>query len=74
MPPRAPALHRHAPVHPRLIKGAGYHISEQPVNHRARQHGVSKYGFGNRAWRATMDMFGVRWLISRSFDGGFEEE
>jgi dolichol-phosphate mannosyltransferase len=28
---------------------------------------VSKYGFGNRAVRATMDMFGVKWLLSRRF-------
>jgi dolichol-phosphate mannosyltransferase len=35
------------------------------VNHRPRVAGVSKYGFGNRALRATMDMFGVRWLNSR---------
>jgi hypothetical protein len=26
---------------------------------------VSKYGLGNRAVRATVDMFGVRWLLSR---------
>jgi len=35
------------------------------VNHRPRLSGISKYGFGNRAWRATMDMIGVRWLNSR---------
>ena len=38
---------------------------EMPVNHRPRQFGVSKYGLGNRALRATVDMFGVRWLLSR---------
>ena len=27
--------------------------------------GQSKYGLGNRAVRATVDMFGVRWLLSR---------
>lgn len=57
-------MHRFIPA---LIKGAGYRIVEVPVNHRPRQHGVSKYGFGNRALRATMDMFGVRWLLSRRF-------
>jgi dolichol-phosphate mannosyltransferase len=55
-------MHRFIPA---LIKGFGYHISEIPVNHRPRQHGVSKYGFGNRALRATIDMFGVCWLLSR---------
>jgi dolichol-phosphate mannosyltransferase len=55
-------MHRFIPA---LIKGAGYRIVEIPVHHRARQYGSSKYGFGNRAWRATIDMFGVRWLLSR---------
>lgn len=55
-------MHRFIPA---LIKGAGFTVVELPVNHRARQHGVSKYGFGNRAVRATMDMFGVKWLLSR---------
>ncbi len=57
-------MHRFIPA---LIKGAGFKIVELPVNHRARQHGMSKYGFGNRAMRATMDMFGVKWLLSRRF-------
>jgi dolichol-phosphate mannosyltransferase len=57
-------MHRFIPA---LIKSMGYKLSEVPVNHRARQHGVSKYGFGNRAFRATRDMFGVRWLNSRRF-------
>ena len=37
----------------------------QEVELRPRVSGVSKYGFGNRALRATMDMFGVRWLNNR---------
>jgi dolichol-phosphate mannosyltransferase len=55
-------MHRFIPA---LIKGAGYRVVEVPVQHRARQYGSSKYSFGNRAWRATIDMFGVRWLLSR---------
>ncbi len=55
-------VHRFIPA---LIKNAGYRVAEIPVNHRARQFGVSKYGLGNRALRATTDMFGVRWLQSR---------
>jgi dolichol-phosphate mannosyltransferase len=57
-------MHRFIPA---LIKGAGYRIVEVPVQHRARQYGSSKYTFGNRAWRATIDMIGVRWLLSRQF-------
>jgi dolichol-phosphate mannosyltransferase len=55
-------MHRFIPA---LVKGAGYHLVEIPVNHRARRFGKSKYGLGNRALRATVDMFGVRWLLSR---------
>ncbi len=55
-------MHRFIPA---LIGSLGYRVTEMPVNHRARIHGVSKYGFGNRALRATTDMFGVRWLNSR---------
>lgn len=55
-------MHRFIPA---LIASMGWRVTEMPVNHRARVAGVSKYGFGNRAWRATMDMFGVRWLNSR---------
>ena len=49
----------------RLYERAGYRVTEVPVNHRPRIHGVSKYNFANRAWRATKDMFGVSWLLSR---------
>ena len=55
-------MHRFIPA---LIKGAGYRLVEIPVNHRPRKFGESKYGLGNRALRATTDMFGVRWLLSR---------
>ncbi|MEA3204584.1 MAG: hypothetical protein QOG92_185, partial [Verrucomicrobiota bacterium] len=55
-------MHRFIPA---LIKGLGYKVTEIPVNHRARQHGSSKYNFGNRALQATIDMFGVRWLLAR---------
>jgi len=55
-------MHRFIPA---LVKGAGYKLVEVPVNHRPRKFGVSKYGLGNRAVRATIDMFGVRWLLSR---------
>ena len=55
-------MHRFIPA---LVKGAGYQLVEVPVNHRPRRFGQSKYGLGNRAVRATLDMFGVRWLLSR---------
>jgi dolichol-phosphate mannosyltransferase len=55
-------MHRFIPA---LVKGAGYRLVEIPVNHRSRRFGQSKYSLGNRAVRATVDMFGVRWLLSR---------
>jgi dolichol-phosphate mannosyltransferase len=58
-------MHRFIPA---LIKGAGYRLVEIPVNHRPRRFGRSKYGLGNRALRATIDMFGVRWLLARRLD------
>ena len=58
-------MHRFIPA---LIRGAGHRLVEIPVNHRPRRFGRSKYGFGSRALRATVDMFGVRWLLSRRFN------
>ncbi|MEY2493481.1 MAG: hypothetical protein QOH24_2432 [Verrucomicrobiota bacterium] len=58
-------MHRFIPA---LVKGAGYRLVEIPVNHRPRRFGRSKYGLGNRAVRATVDMFGVRWLLSRQLN------
>jgi dolichol-phosphate mannosyltransferase len=55
-------MHRFIPA---LIKNAGYRLVEIPVSHRPRRFGETKYGLGNRAVRATVDMFGVRWLLSR---------
>jgi glycosyltransferase involved in cell wall biosynthesis len=64
-------LHRFIPA---LVKGAGYRLVEVPVNHRPRKFGVSKYGLGNRALRATTDMFGVRWLLSRRLNYKVREQ
>ena len=58
-------MHRFIPA---LVKGAGFELVEIPVNHRPRKFGESKYSLGNRALRATVDMFGVRWLLSRQLN------
>jgi dolichol-phosphate mannosyltransferase len=58
-------MHRFIPA---LVKNAGYKLVEVPVHHRPRRFGQSKYGLGNRAVRATVDMFGVRWLLSRQIN------
>jgi dolichol-phosphate mannosyltransferase len=64
-------MHRFIPA---LVKAAGYRLVEIPVNHRPRRFGQSKYGLGNRALRATVDMFGVRWLLSRRLNYKIREE
>jgi len=64
-------MHRFIPA---LVKGAGYRLVEIPVNHRPRKFGRSKYGLGNRALRATTDMFGVRWLLSRRLNYKVRED
>jgi glycosyltransferase involved in cell wall biosynthesis len=64
-------MHRFIPA---LVKGAGYRLVEIPVNHRPRRFGQSKYGLGNRAIRATVDMFGVRWLLSRQLNYKVRDE
>jgi dolichol-phosphate mannosyltransferase len=64
-------MHRFIPA---LIKAAGYQLVEVPVNHRSRRFGQSKYGLGNRALRATIDMFGVRWLLSRRLNYKIREK
>jgi dolichol-phosphate mannosyltransferase len=64
-------MHRFIPA---LIRSAGHRITEVPVNHRPRIHGVSKYTFWSRALRATKDMFGMSWLLSRRVKIEFEEK
>ena len=64
-------MHRFIPA---LIKDAGFRLVEIPVNHRPRRFGQTKYGLGNRAVRATIDMFGVRWLLSRRLNYKIREK
>lgn len=55
-------MHRFLPT---LVRLQGYRVNEMPVNHRARQFGVSKYGAMNRAFRGLVDCLAVRWMGSR---------
>jgi dolichol-phosphate mannosyltransferase len=55
-------MHRFLPT---LVRYAGFKVVEIPVNHRARQYGVSKYGAMNRAFRGLADCFAVRWMGKR---------
>lgn len=55
-------VHRFLPA---LCVFRGARFAEVPLNHRARAHGVSKYGVGNRLWRGLADLAGVHWLRTR---------
>jgi len=55
-------LHRFIPT---LLKIQGFRVLEVPVNHRPRRFGKSKYGIGNRAARAFVDLLVVRWMKDR---------
>jgi glycosyltransferase involved in cell wall biosynthesis len=55
-------LHRFLPA---LASEMGVRIAEQPVNHRARAHGQSKYGI-SRTIRVVLDLITVKFLLSYS--------
>lgn len=56
-------MHRFLPT---LLRGQGFTVLEQEVNHRERVRGVSKYGVHNRLWRGIRDCFGIRWYLQRA--------
>jgi glycosyltransferase involved in cell wall biosynthesis len=55
-------LHRFLPA---LASEMGVRIAEEPVNHRARVHGTSKYGI-SRTVRVLLDLVTVKFLLSYS--------
>jgi glycosyltransferase involved in cell wall biosynthesis len=55
-------MHRFLPA---LASEMGVRIAEQPVNHRARVHGRSKYGI-SRTVRVMLDLVTVKFLLSYS--------
>jgi glycosyltransferase involved in cell wall biosynthesis len=55
-------MHRFIPA---LASWGGASITEVPVNHRARQRGISKYGIG-RTIRVLLDLITVKFLLSFS--------
>ena len=52
-------MHRFMPT---LFRMAGYKVEQVPVNHRQRRFGKAKYGMLNRVFKATGDLFAVRWM------------
>lgn len=55
-------MHRFFPA---LALMHGFTVTEVPVRHYARIHGVSKYGMGNRVFTAFYDLIAVRWMQAR---------
>ena len=56
-------MHRFLPA---LVIRAGGKVISEPVNHRPRTQGVSKYGTLDRLWAGITDLLGVMWLIKRA--------
>ena len=63
--PMFSGMHRFLPT---LVRWNGARVTEVPVRHRPRLHGVAKYGIGNRLFRALADLFAVRWMRRRWID------
>jgi dolichol-phosphate mannosyltransferase len=55
-------VHRFLPA---LMRREGFVVGLEPVNHRPRLRGRSKYGVNNRLWVGIVDLFGVYWLQRR---------
>ena len=55
-------MHRFFPA---LARMHGFTVTEVPVRHYPRAHGRSKYGIGNRVFKALRDLLAVRWMQRR---------
>jgi hypothetical protein len=64
-------MHRYLPA---LMLREGFEVAFEPVNHRAREAGVSKYTNLGRLGVALFDLAGVVWLRSRARDPGVVSE
>jgi glycosyltransferase involved in cell wall biosynthesis len=56
-------LHRFLPA---LARMHGFRVREVAVHHRPRTAGRAKYGFWNRAFKATRDILALRWMQQRA--------
>lgn len=55
-------MHRFFPA---LAQMYGFSVTEVPVQHFPRAHGISKYGVGNRLFAGLYDLIAVRWMQKR---------
>lgn len=56
-------IHRYLPA---LMLREGYEVAFEPVNHRHRETGVSKYNNWGRLKASVSDLLGVMWLNTRA--------
>jgi dolichol-phosphate mannosyltransferase len=52
-----------------MLEHQGYTVTEIPINHRAREHGVSAYTNLDRALRGLPDCLAMRWYRKRAVRG-----
>jgi len=64
-------LHRFLPA---LVIIEGYEVAEVPVNHRSRQHGLSKYSIVNRGISTVTDLLAVCWMRRRRVPTSTEKQ
>lgn len=55
---------------PALMRREGYEVEFEPVGHRPRESGRSKYTNWGRLWASASDLAGVLWLSRRARDPG----
>jgi len=60
-------IHRYLPA---LMLREGFAIDFEPVNHRHRESGRSKYSNLGRLWASLSDLLGVMWLRTRARNPG----
>ena len=64
-------MHRFFPA---LALMHGFTVTEVPVRHHPRRHGVSKYGVGNRLFKGLYDLMAVRWMQTRVLKYRFRDK
>jgi glycosyltransferase involved in cell wall biosynthesis len=64
-------MHRYLPA---LMIREGFEVAFEPVGHRPRTTGASKYTNLGRLWASLSDLLGVMWLRTRFRDPGGADE
>ncbi len=64
-------MHRFFPA---LALMHGFTVTEVPVRHYPRIHGLSKYGMGNRLFKSLYDLIAVRWMQNRVLRYKFRDQ